>query len=113
MSKMICLTLLTDHDRNFDGAVTISDMLLNIKAYANLPMGVVYDLLYGGKIYQFFELSPNSCNSNLSLVPSIMIWSFFCIFLQGVIKKFSGSKLFESYSEVQEREKEKRKDLGY
>jgi hypothetical protein len=113
MKNSTCLSTLTNHDRNFDGLITISDVGLNFLAYLNAPMGLIYDGIEGSAGYRFLELSAASCSSAPTTVLSAFIWIYLFYLLIGFFKMIAEGKFFESNESVKAREEEKRKDLGY
>jgi hypothetical protein len=98
----ICLSSINEIDRNLDNRITISDIWGTIKAYTNLPVEIIIDLLEETEVYHFFELSKTSCTSNQTFMLSILIWGviFYVLIL------WFEDKSKEEYAE-------KKKKMGY
>ncbi len=100
-----CLKALGQFDRNFDGQITISDILGTIKAFANLPAEIVIDSMAGGDIYRFLELSQESCTSNSSFVLSVLVWL--------LLGYFAVRTMGYSDERAQQEHCKKKRDIGY
>ena len=61
-------------DSNFDGAVTISDIMRLIHSVFIYPGDAALSVMYGKPLGDFFEVSNVSCGNFFSIATSIMIW---------------------------------------
>lgn len=100
-----CLNALDQFDRNFDGQISIADILGTLKAFANLPAEIVIDSMAGSDIYRFFELSLESCTSNSSFVLSIVVWLMLG-YLAVQTMGYSDDRARKEYDE-------KKREMGY
>ena len=103
-----CLNAIGQFDRNFDGQITISDIIGTFKAFTNLPAKIVIDAMEGNYIYRFLELSQESCTSNFSFVLSILSWLFLAYFAVKILS-------YLGYSDERARQEyeKKKRDMGY
>ena len=75
-----CTKILVDTDKNSDGITTISDIGGVVSDVLTLPFRILHDVLAGGRVYEFFEMSPESCGSGTAYLVGgifyILIFSF-------------------------------------
>jgi hypothetical protein len=73
MTNEICLGSIF-LDSNFDGVVSIGDIMRLIKTLFFFPGDAVLSLMYGSALGNFFEITSFSCGNFFSVVVSAVSW---------------------------------------
>lgn len=80
MTNELCLAPIK-LDSNFDGVVTISDIMSLIHTLFIYPGDAALTVMYGKPLGNFFEVSSVSCGNFFSVATSIMCWWLVCAIL--------------------------------
>ena len=80
-----CTETLINLDRNGDAALSISDVWFILRDIATLPYRLIHDALIDTPLYVFFEMSPESCDSQTALTIGLLSVPVIGFLLIGVV----------------------------